>query len=116
MVKTQYININNINYELLIGKNSLENSELVKYYQDIGNGNGNVIWFHLENKSSAHMFFNTMGHCFSKKQLKQVALKLLNNCKSKGLDNVIYTAIENVKLTNTPGLVETSSTKVIKFV
>ena len=97
-------------YVVLIGENAKENSLLVKESEP------EDLWFHLENVSSAHIVLQSGGEVISQRYLNEVASKLFK-CKKNvpPNTNVIYTEIKNVKLTKTPGLVETRNTRVIKF-
>ena len=97
-------------YQLLIGKNAKENEDIIKM------SNQNDLWFHFENVSGPHIILQSKGDLIQKRYLNQIALKLFENKpKVPKNQNVIYTEIQNVKLTKTLGTVITKNTKVLKF-
>jgi len=96
-------------YTIKIGKSAAENTELVK------NANKSDIWFHLSDSPSCHVILT----CETK--LNQINRRVISRCAylckmhSKTSHNckVIYTQIENVKVTRTPGQVMTTCCKTI---
>ena len=104
------IDINNIIYDIFIGKNASGNETIIKL------SHPESIWFHLDSISSSHIILDSKGDHIPKRYINQVASMLFNykNNIPKHI-NVIYCLIKYVKLTNTPGTVTTKHTKVIKF-
>lgn len=96
-------------YIILIGENAKENTELVK------ESDPDDLWFHLATVSSPHIILKSNGDYLTYDDIKQVASKLYNYKKKHEFDNVIYTMIKNLRVTNTPGLVETSCIKTINY-
>ena len=105
-----FVEENDIQYKILIGRNAKGNDIIIKmsHPQDL--------WFHLDNISSPHIILQSHGDSIPKKYINQVAGMLFeykknapNNC------NVIYTQIENVKLSNVHGTVTTKKLKILKF-
>ena len=96
-------------YTIKIGKSAVENTELVK------NANKSDIWFHLSDSPSCHVVLTC------EKKLNQVPRQVISRCAylckmhSKTSHNckVIYTQIENVQITRTPGQVITTCCKTI---
>lgn len=104
-------------FEYVIGKNAVGNTELCQ------TAASKDVWFHIANVPSAHLIYRnpteisleklrTNGTIFSLAlQLKKAHPKY---SKIPELA-VIYTYIENIKVTKTPGLVITKSTKTIRI-
>jgi len=100
-------------YNILIGQNSHENTELVD------TSDQKNIWFHVANAPSCHVVLKT--EC----KVRDVPLQVIKWCasackkysKSKSLQDckIIYTQIENVQTTKRPGQVNTSMDK-LKFI
>ena len=105
-----YIEENSKEYDIIIGKNRFENDEIIK------SANSEDIWFHLEDFSGPHIIINNNGDKITKKYLFIIA-SLFPNYKNNlpKSYNVIYTTINNIKLTNISGTVITSNTKRIKI-
>lgn len=99
-------------YNIKIGKSAVENTELVK------NANKSDIWFHLSDSPSCHVVLETNSN---KVPLHKVPRQVISRCAylckmhSKTSHNckVIYTQIENVQITRTPGQVITTCCKTI---
>jgi predicted ribosome quality control (RQC) complex YloA/Tae2 family protein len=109
-MKREILTIDDKDYTILIGQNAKENDEIIKM------SNQNDIWFHFENVSGPHIILNSNGDDIPKRYLNQVAAKLFEyKTKVPRNQNVIYTKIKNVRLTDVPGKVITKSTFVIKF-
>lgn len=108
--KTEYIEVEDKIYSILIGRNAKGNEEIIKM------SHPESLWFHINNISSAHIILETKGDEIPKKYINQTALKLLEYKKNIPKNvNVIYTKVKNVKLTNTLGTVIPSSIKLIKL-
>lgn len=105
---TTSIEIEEINYIVLIGKNALGNEQIKKLSSQ------NDTWFHLNNISSAHLIVQNQGNPIPKKYLKQIAGMIPRNAR-KNCSSFIYTTVKNVKLTNVLGTVITKNTTSIKF-
>jgi len=105
-----YIEENEKEYNIIIGKNRFENSEIIK------SANLDDIWFHLEDFSGPHIIIYSNGDKIPKNYLIMIA-SLFPNYKNNlpKCYNVIYTTINNIKLTNIPGTVITMNTKQIKI-
>lgn len=107
--KIEYINLNDKEYELYIGKNAKGNEQIINRCHP------ESIWFHLNNVSSAHIILETKGDDIEKRYINMIACKLLELKKNKPKNTkVIYTKVKNIKLTNKLGTVTTKNTKVIK--
>jgi predicted ribosome quality control (RQC) complex YloA/Tae2 family protein len=110
IMKRETVIINDKEYTILIGQNANENDQIIKM------SNQNDIWFHFENISGPHIVLCSDGDTIPKRYLNEVACKLfLYKQKAPKNQNVIYTQIKNVKLTDIPGLVKTKNLNVIKF-
>lgn len=105
-----FIEENNKTYIILIGTNQKQNDEIIKQ------SNQNDTWFHLNNTSSPHIILQNNGDKIPKRYLNQIA-QLFQQYKSNlpHKYNVIYTIVKNVKLTNIPGQVTVTNTKLIKM-
>ena len=109
-MKIEKIDIDDKQYEIIIGQNQLENDEIIK------RSNQNDIWFHLDKKSGPHIILKSNGDIISKRYLNYIGT-LFTTYKNKLPNNytVIYTDIKNVKLTTQPGKVIVSKTKKIHY-
>lgn len=109
-IKSIFINENNKEYQILIGKNKYENEEIIKssYLNDI--------WFHLDDYTSSHIILKSGDDNIPKKYLIKIA-KMFSLYKKNLPKNykVIYTNIKNIKLTNNIGTVIPHNTKIIKI-
>jgi len=101
-----------ISIQYLIGENAKDNFKII----DLANSND--IWFHVEDKPSCHVIaILSLESSMNKKDLqyiiKQGAVLCKQHSKYASDKNVpiIYTKIENVVKTDTPGMVNVSSTK-----
>jgi predicted ribosome quality control (RQC) complex YloA/Tae2 family protein len=100
-------------YNIKIGRSAAENTELVQ------NANKSDIWFHLSDSPSCHVVLTceTKLNQINRQINRQVISRCAYLCKmhSKTSHNckVIYTQIENVKVTRTPGQVITTCCKTI---
>jgi len=109
-MKIEKIDIDDKQYDIIIGQNQLENDNIIK------NANQNDIWFHLDKTSGPHIILKSNGDIISKRYLNYIGT-LFTTYKNK-LPNhytVIYTDIKNVKLTSEPGRVIVSKTKKIQY-
>ena len=111
MIKeTLFVNENNKEYEVLIGKNKFENQELIK------TSYSNDIWFHLNNYPSCHIVLKSGDDKIPKKYLINIARKFQNHKKDLPKKyEVIYTNIKNIKLTDIIGTVIPQNSKIIKI-
>lgn len=110
IVKSIYIDENNREYSILIGKNASGNEEIIKI------SHPESLWMHLNNTSSSHIILQSNGDTIPKRYINQVAGMLFDYKKNASKHtNVIYTQIKNIKLTNTLGSVITKNIKIIKF-
>ena len=66
---TKTININNKDYNIYIGKNSLGNEEIIKMSQL---SHPDSLWFHLEDVSSCHIILENKGDKIPKDYLRKV--------------------------------------------
>jgi len=96
-------------YQILIGENAFDNEKIIKMSSQ------HSIWMHFENVSGPHLVLQNNGDEIPKRYLNEVASRLFKYKQKVGRQNVIYTNIGNIKLTNTPGKVITKNTKVIRF-
>lgn len=98
--------------ELIIGQNKTENDSLIRASQQ------NDLWFHLENMSGPHFVLklHDKDSKIPKKYLNKIG-GMFPEYKSGLSSNyhVIYTEIQNVKLTKEPGTVIPKKTKRLKF-
>lgn len=109
-MKMDILDIYDKEYVILIGQNAKDNEDIIKM------SNQNDLWFHFENISGPHIILQNRGDIIPKRYLNHVALKLFENKpKAPRNQNIIYTEVKNVKLTNTLGTVITKNTKVLKF-
>uniref|UniRef100_A0A6C0H8B4 NFACT RNA-binding domain-containing protein n=1 Tax=viral metagenome TaxID=1070528 RepID=A0A6C0H8B4_9ZZZZ len=109
-MKTITITIQDRDYILEIGQNQQENDNIIR------NSQPRDLWFHLDNYSGPHFVLHTFGDPIPKRYLNYIG-GLFPNYKN-GLArrySVIYTEIENVQMTNTPGTVIPHKTKKIKY-
>lgn len=111
MITTQlFIHETNKQYTVLIGKNKYENESIIKQ------SNPHDLWFHLEKMSSPHIILQSNGDNIPKKYINQIVhLFTLHKSGLCSRFNVIYTEVKNIKLTNIPGTVIPSKTKLIKY-
>lgn len=102
----QTININNKDYNIYIGKNSLGNEEIIKL------SHPDSLWFHLENISSCHIILENKGDKIQKEYIRKVG-KLLYLYKKNipKYTKIIYTNVKYVKLTKDIGTVIPENTK-----
>ena len=105
-----HVEENDKTYDLLIGQSQRENDQILRACEQ------NDTWFHLENDSSPHFILQNGGENIPKRYFNQIASlfrEYKNNLPNKY--SVIYTELKNVKLTNVPGQVTTTNTKLIKI-
>ena len=107
-----FVEENDKTYTVLIGTNQYENDQIIK------DSDQSDLWFHLNNMSGPHIILKNGVDKIPKRYLNQIAilfqqLKLKSNLPNKY--NVIYTTVKNVKLTNVPGQVTVTNTKLIKI-
>lgn len=108
--KTIFIEENNKEYYILIGKNAKGNEQIIKISHQ------ESLWFHLNNIPSAHIILQNEGDIIPKRYINQVAGMLFEYKKNASKNsNVIYTKVKNVKLTNILGTVIPKNTNIIKF-
>lgn len=96
-------------YVILIGEYAQDNEKIIKMSSQ------HSIWMHFENISGPHLVLQNNGDEIPKRYLNEVASKLFKYKSMVCKQNVIYTNIGNVKLTNVPGRVLTRNTKIIRF-
>jgi predicted ribosome quality control (RQC) complex YloA/Tae2 family protein len=95
-----YIDENDKEYIILIGKNAQGNNDILNIsHQD-------DIWFHFKNVSGPHIILCNKGDVIPKRYLHQVA-NMLYKYKNNIIQNspVIYTPVKYVKKTSTLGQV-----------
>ena len=110
IIDTLYIEENNKEYEILIGKNAKGNDDIIKI------SHKESLWMHFNNISSAHIILQNNGDKIPKKYINQVAGMLFKYKKNAPRNsNVIYTQVKNIKLTNILGSVIPRNTNIIKF-
>jgi len=105
-----FITENDKEYQILIGRNKLENEQIIK------SSYSNDIWFHLNDYPSCHIVLKSGDDNIPKKYLTHIA-KMFSLYK-KGLPKnykVIYTNIKNIKLTDEIGAVFPQNSKIIKI-
>jgi predicted ribosome quality control (RQC) complex YloA/Tae2 family protein len=100
---------NNIEYNIVIGKNRFQNWEIIDSSKETD------IWFHAENHASAHVILETNIPLsqIPRQVLKRCACLCKCNSKSKTLQKcpIIYTTINNVVKTNIVGQVLSQNTR-----
>jgi len=109
-MKTITITIDDRDYVLEIGENQRENDHLIRKSEK------RDLWFHLDKYSGPHFVLHTMGDPIPKRYLNYIG-SLFPHYKN-GLSNrytVIYTEIENVKMTTVPGTVIPHRSNTIKY-
>ena len=94
-------------YTIKIGKSAVENTELVK------NANKSDIWFHLSDSPSCHVILETNTNKVPRQVISRCAYLCKMHSKTSHNCKVIYTQIENVQITRTPGQVITTCCKTI---
>lgn len=105
-----YIEENNKEYTILIGKNAIGNEKIIKISHQ------QSLWFHLSNISSCHIILQSNGDEIPKRYINQVASMLFEYKKNIPKNtSVIFTKVKDVKLTNVLGTVIPKNTKKIKF-
>ena len=93
-------------YEYIIGKHAHDNTHLVIL------ANKNDIWFHINDLPSAHLImYNPNNESLEKLRrsgiIYKMAVALKKSSKYSKINNIsmVYTTIDNVSPTSTPGLV-----------
>lgn len=101
---------NDKTYTVLIGNNKNDNDTIIKMSDQ------DDTWFHLDKISGPHIIFKNGGDTIPKRYFNRIA-SLFSEYKSNlpYKYNVIYTSVKNVKLTNIPGQVTVTNTKLIKM-
>lgn len=108
--KSIFIEENDKEYSILIGRNAKGNEEIIKM------SNLESLWMHLDNISSPHIILQNEGELVPKIYINQIAKMLFEYKKNVPKNsNVIYTEVKNIKLTNILGTVILTNTKLIKF-
>ena len=83
------IDINGVRYDILIGKNSFGNEEIINLMKNV---NENSIWFHFETISSPHIILDNKEDVINKKNLKKVGMLLYKHKKNVPKnEKIIYT-------------------------
>lgn len=97
-------------YTVLIGNNKIDNENIIKMSDQ------DDTWFHLDKISGPHIIFKNGGDRIPKRYFNHIA-GIFSEYKSNlpHKYNVIYTSVKNVKLTNIPGQVNVTNTKLIKI-
>ena len=114
MIKTLYIPSILKNIDFLIGKNQQDNFNI------IDKASKNDIWFHIHEKSSAHVIA-IIPENLDKKQIyyiiKQGAIicKQISKYKNQKDIKIIYTNVNNIKKTNIIGSVILDNYKIIQI-
>lgn len=99
-MKREEIKIYNKNYQILIGENAKENTEIIK------NCDPNDTWFHFDLISSPHIVLCNGSDIIPKIYLLQVAQLLYKYKPSAPFKTrIIYTTISNIKCTKKIGSV-----------
>jgi predicted ribosome quality control (RQC) complex YloA/Tae2 family protein len=96
-------------YKILIGENATDNEKIIKISSQ------NSIWMHFENVSGPHLILQNNGDEIPKRYLNEVASRLFKYKQKVARQNIIYTNVGNIKLTNIPGKVITKNIKIIRF-
>lgn len=96
-------------YKILVGENANDNEKIIKISSQ------NSIWMHFENVSGPHLILQNNGDEIPKRYLNDVASRLFKYKQKVARQNIIYTNVGNIKLTNIPGKVITSNIKIIRF-
>lgn len=96
-------------YKILIGENAIDNEKIIKISSQ------NSIWMHFENISGPHLILQNNGDEIPKRYLNEVASRLFKYKQKVARQNIIYTNVGNIKLTNIPGKVITKNIKIIRF-
>ena len=96
-------------YKILIGENATDNERIIKISSQ------NSIWMHFENVSGPHLILQNNGDEIPKRYLNEVASRLFKYKQKVARQNIIYTNVGNIKLTNIPGKVITKNIKIIRF-
>ena len=99
-------------YQLCVGQNKNENDKLLRTSAQ------SDVWFHLENQSGPHMILKTNGETLLPKRYINYISSLFREYKNNlgRRYTVIYTEVKNVKLTNEPGMVIPTSSKLKRIV
>ena len=74
--KKEFIEIDNKEYTILIGKNAKGNEEIIKL------SHPESLWFHFANISSSHIILQSNGDTIPKRYINQVASMLFDYKKS----------------------------------
>jgi predicted ribosome quality control (RQC) complex YloA/Tae2 family protein len=109
-MKLEIFEFQNETYEIQIGKNKLENDELVRH------SSPNDIWFHIANAPSCHVVLIAHNEKSLPKQvIKRCACLCKSNSSSSSIKNceIIYTTISNIECTDILGQVIAKNTKKI---
>ena len=106
IIKT--ITINNKDYNIYIGKNSLGNEEIIKL------SHPDSIWFHLKDISSCHIILDNKGDKIPKEYIRKIGKMLYLYKKNiPKYTKIIYTHVKNIKLTNDIGTVIPTNIKIL---
>jgi len=102
--------------DYVIGKNAAENTQICQQAQP------KDVWFHVKNLPSAHLVYKninnqTLQNLRKNGTIYRLGLQLKNSTKYKKIPELllIYTYIENITVTSTPGLVKTAKHHTIKI-
>jgi len=106
-MKVETFEYDDIIYTIKIGRSAAENTELVK------NASKSDIWFHLSDSPSCHVALETSSGKVPRQVISRCAYLCRIYSKSFPKSKVIYTKIENVQITQTPGQVITTNCKTI---
>jgi|LauGreDrversion4_2_1035121.scaffolds.fasta_scaffold05204_2 predicted ribosome quality control (RQC) complex YloA/Tae2 family protein len=93
------IEIDDIEYDIYIGKNALGNNEIIKI------SHPDSIWFHFDDISSPHIILDNKGNKVDKSTLKKIGNMLFQYKNALKKSKIIYTKIKNLKLTKEIGSV-----------
>ena len=109
IIRTIYIEENNKEYSIFIGKNATGNDDIVKI------SHPNSIWIHFFKISSPHLIIQNENDIIPKRYIRKVAEMLFEYKKNVPKNiKIIYTKVKNIKCTNIPGSVITTNIEIIK--
>lgn len=102
------------NIKFIIGRSAKQNSEIVSKCKKL---NQKYWWFHADRIASCHAILFTDTKKLNNMDIAEVCYKIKEYSKLKNMKSeyVIYTQLNNIKLTNTPGLITHKNNKIKKF-
>ena len=89
----------NLNDFIVIGKNKYDNVRLFNLAED------HHTWFHIANKSSAHLWFRESIDKISKQDLYKIAIQLKKESKYSKVNSIelVYTQKTQLQMSDIPG-------------